>query len=53
MKEINITELKNALEDSFQLVDIRDEGSVIYGMIPGAMHMAFSKFENDIEDCVD
>ena len=25
MKEINITELKNALEDSFQLVDIRDE----------------------------
>lgn len=53
MKETNITELKNALEDSFQLVDIRDEGSVIYGMIPGAMHMAFSKFENDIEDCVD
>ena len=32
MKEINITELKNALEDSFQLVDIRDEGSVIYGI---------------------
>ena len=44
MKETNITELKNALEDSFQLVDIRDEGSVIYGMIPGAMHMAFKLY---------
>lgn len=52
MKEFNIAELKNYSENFFQLIDIRDEGSVIYGMIPGATHIAFSQFENDIEDCV-
>lgn len=52
MKEINIDELNNYSEDSFQLIDIRDEGSVIYGMIPSAVHIALSQFENDIEDCI-
>lgn len=51
MKEISIEELKNLSEDSFQLIDIRDEGSVIYGTIPGADHIALSQFENDIEEC--
>ena len=52
MKEFHIAELKNYSENAIQLIDIRDEGSVIYGMIPGAIHIAFSQFENDMEDCV-
>lgn len=51
MKEFHIAELKNYSENAIQLIDIRDEGSVIYGMIPGAIHIAFSQFENDMEDC--
>ncbi len=48
MKELNIAELKNYSENSFQPIDIRDGGSVIFGTIPGAVHIAFSQFENDI-----
>ena len=52
MKELTIAELKDRSEDSFQLIDIRDEGSIIYGMIPGAINIAFPQFEEDIEGCI-
>lgn len=44
MKEITIEELYNLPQETLQLVDIRDEGSVIYGMIPGAINISYSEF---------
>ncbi len=37
MKEITCDELKSLPEDSYVLIDIRDEGLREYGMIPGAV----------------
>lgn len=53
MNEITIEELLKNNEDSVQLVDIRDEGSVIYGMIPRAVNISFQDFEDDKRDWVD
>ena len=39
MNEITIEELKNIPKDSYELIDIRDDGLVLYGMIPGALHI--------------
>lgn len=52
MKEIEIDELKSMPEERFQLIDVRDEGSVIYGMIPGATNIAFSLFDEKIDECL-
>ncbi len=52
MKEITVAELLNMSKDIYQLIDIRDEGSVLYGMIPDAVSIPGSDFENDIEACV-
>lgn len=49
MKEITIDELKVMQSDSYQLIDIRDEGSVNYGMIPGAVNIPISRFMDDLE----
>ena len=38
MKEITYDELKRLPKDSYELIDIRDEGLVAYGMIPGAIN---------------
>ena len=50
MKEITIDELNKYSEESLQLIDIRDEGSIIYGMIPGAVNITFSEFTEDNEN---
>lgn len=50
MKEITIDELNNK-QEVFQLIDIRDEGSAIYGMMPGAINIPFSEFD-DNEDWI-
>ena len=42
MKEITIDELNSCPKESIQLVDIRDEGSAIYGMIKDAINISFS-----------
>lgn len=52
MNEISVTELKNLSNDSFQLIDIRDEGSVIYGMIPGAINIPWPEFTDNLEGCI-
>ena len=49
MKEIDIKELKNFNEEEYLLIDIRDEGSVNYGMIPGAINISAEAIEEDIE----
>lgn len=43
LKEISITELEQLPEGSFQLVDIRDEGSTIYGMMPNAIWASYEE----------
>ncbi len=37
MKEITYNKLKELPEDSYVLIDVRDEGLTAYGMIPGAV----------------
>ena len=46
MKEITYEELKVLPEDSYVLIDIRDEGLITYGMIPGAVHIFIDDLEN-------
>jgi len=52
MKEITIQEMKNRPDDSYQLIDIRDEGSIMYGMISGAKNIPYSTFVEDTENCI-
>lgn len=53
MKEISIQELKDKPQNSYQLIDIRDEGSTLYGVIPGAVNIPASEFENDLDECLE
>lgn len=46
MKEITIDELKALSKDSYELIDIRDEGLTLYGMIPGAINIYVEELEN-------
>ena len=46
MKEISLEELKTLPKDSYELIDIRDEGLTAYGMIPGAIHIYLEDLEN-------
>lgn len=46
MKEITYEELKALPKDSYELIDIRDEGLTAYGMIPGAVNIFFDNLEN-------
>lgn len=41
MKEITYDELMELSKDSYELIDVRDDGLVAYGMIPGAKHIFF------------
>ena len=45
MKEITYDELKALPKDSYELIDIRDEGLTAYGMIPGAVHIFVDELE--------
>ena len=42
MKEITIEELRGMPKNSYMLIDIRDEGLVSYGTIPGAVNFPLS-----------
>ena len=41
MKEITLEELNEMQSDSYQLIDIRDEGLRLYGMMPKAVAISF------------
>ncbi len=45
MKEITYEELKALPKDSYELIDIREEGLTAYGMIPGAVNIFFDNLE--------
>ncbi len=53
MIEITIEELKSLPEDSYMLVDIRDEGSVLYGTIPGSVNIPYRSLSEDPESYVE
>ena len=46
MKEITYDELKKSPKEDYELIDIRDEGLTVYGMIPGAVHIFIDDLEN-------
>ncbi|MBR5636617.1 MAG: ATPase [Pseudobutyrivibrio sp.] len=52
MKEITYKELTELDKDSYTLVDIRNEGSLKYGVIPDSISITHELFETDIEGVV-
>ena len=46
MEEITFENLKKWQKNSYVLIDIRDEGLVSYGMIPGAVHIPMDEIED-------
>lgn len=51
MKEITIAELRELPAESYFLVDIREEGNTLYGIIPGATNIPVSKIMENPEHC--
>lgn len=49
MKEITYDELMRLPKESYELIDIRDEGLISYGMIPGARHIYIEELESSTE----
>ena len=49
MKEIDIAQLRAMQEDTYVLIDIRDEGSTLYGGIPNARTIPAGKLVMDVE----
>lgn len=49
MKEITYEELKGLASDEYVLIDIRDEGLITYGMIPGAIHIDLEELDGSSE----
>lgn len=45
MKEITFDELRELPGDTYELIDIRDDGLVSYGMMPGAVHIYVDDLE--------
>lgn len=52
IREITLGQLKEKNQDEYILVDIRDEGSILYGKIPGAINIPISMFERDLESSI-
>ena len=46
MNEITFEELRKWPKDSYELIDIRDDGLVAYGMISGALHIPVETIED-------
>ncbi len=49
MNFINVSQLNEMAKESYDLIDIRDAGSVIYGLIPGAINIPVEELKNDAE----
>ena len=49
MREITYDEIRSLPEDSYVLIDIRDEGLASYGMIPGAVNIYIDDLEKSRE----
>lgn len=53
MKEITLSQLQEKNQDEYVLVDIRDEGSVLYGKIPGAINIPIDMFDEELDASVE
>ena len=53
MKEIKVEEVRMMPRDSYELIDIRDDGLVAYGMIPGAIHISRDELEKGTDSKFD
>ena len=49
MNEINVSKLTEMPEEAYVLIDIRDKGSTIYGVIPGAVNIPAGELERDAD----
>ncbi|WP_323704532.1 rhodanese-like domain-containing protein [Mammaliicoccus sp. Dog046] len=52
MKEINVTELANMItsNDPINIVDVREDHEVAFGMIPGAKHIPMGEIPNELSN---
>lgn len=48
--EITVQELRNLNQDSYQIIDMRDETEISHGSIPNAVHMSAEEIEKVIEN---
>ena len=48
MKEITYDELRELPKDTYELIDIRDDGLTAYGMIPGAVRIYVEDLESSV-----
>ncbi len=53
MNEITLEEFRKWPKSSYELIDIRDDGLVAYGMIPGARHIPLEAIEEGTGDELD
>lgn len=49
MQEITVSQLNEMPKEAYELIDIRDEGSILYGIIPGAVPIQPEELEEDAE----
>lgn len=49
MKEISLDKLLQMKIDDYILIDVRDEGSALYGMMPGAVNVPYESIVEDME----
>ena len=49
MQEITVSQLNEMPKEAYELIDIRDEGSILYGIIPGAVPIQTEELEEDAE----
>ena len=48
--EITVQELRNLNQDSYQIIDMRDETEISHGSIPNAVHMSAEEIRKAIEE---
>ncbi len=48
--EITVQELRNLNQNSYQIIDMRDETEISHGSIPNAVHMSVEEIEKVIEN---
>ena len=46
MNEISLKEFFVLPKNSYELIDIRDQGLILYGSIPGASHISLEELED-------
>ncbi|MBO4911996.1 MAG: ATPase [Butyrivibrio sp.] len=52
MKEISLNDLRKLPEDSYKLIDVRDEALASYGMLPGAIRIDMEEIEKEETEAI-